>query len=162
MPAKLVSEIQADSDGSQLSLGRLEELLGFHLRLAQTAVYRDFARTLAKLDLTQRQFAVLELVSANPGVSQADMAAALALDRPAVMAVIDQLEERNLVLRERSRSDRRRQEIRLTTVGQALLAEARKLVRRHDTRFQSRFGKAEAQALVGSLRRIYGQDSRRT
>ncbi len=162
MRVKLVSELQADSDGGQLSLGGLEELLGFHLRRAHTAVYRDFARTLAKLDLTQRQFAVLELVSANPGTSQADMAATLALDRPAMMAVIDQLEERSLVLRERSRNDRRRQEIRLTTGGQALLTQALKLVRRHDARFQSRFGKAEAQALIGALKRIDGRDPRQT
>ena len=106
-----------DAGARALSPGVLDELLGFHLRLAQAALYRDFVRSLAKLDLSQRQFAVLELVRANPGVSQAQLAGFLALDRPAIMSVVDRLEQRGLVLRERSRTDRRRQEIRLTAEG---------------------------------------------
>ena len=98
---------------------------------------------------------MLELLDANPGASQVDLAGILALDRPAMMTVIDRLEERGLVIRQRSRSDRRRQEIRLTEVGAELLLGARKLVRRHDARFMSRFSKAEAQALIGALKRVY-------
>lgn len=141
---------------AQLSLGELDDLLGFHLRLAQAALYRDFAASLAKVDLTQRQFATLELVRANPGASQVDLANILSLDRPAMMAVVDRLEQRGLVLRERSASDRRRQEIRLTEAGQVLLENAARRVRRHDARFLSRFSRADAKALVGWLRRIHG------
>ena len=153
--AKRVSEIEADAQGHELSLGGLEDLLGFHLRVAQATLYRDFVGTLAKLDLTQRQFAVLELLRANPGASQVDLARVLSLDRPAMMTVIDRLEERRLVIRQRSSSDRRRQEIRLTETGGGLLLDARKLVRRHDSRFMSRFSKAEAQAFIGALKRVY-------
>ena len=155
MQAKLVPEVEADAPGDELSLGGLEDLLGFHIRRAQATFYRHFVRALAKLDLTQRQFAVLELLSANPGASQVDLAGLLALDRPAMMTVIDRLEERRLVTRQRSRSDRRRQEIRLTETGSGLLLNARKLVRRHDARFTSRFSKAEAQALIDALKRVY-------
>jgi DNA-binding MarR family transcriptional regulator len=154
--AKRASEIEADTQGVELSLGGLEDLLGFHIRVAQAALYRDFAGTLAKLDLTQRQFAVLELLRANPGASQVDLARVLSLDRPAMMTVIDRLEERRLVIRQRSSSDRRRQEIRLTETGGELLQNASKLVRRHDARFISKFRKAEAQALISALKRVYG------
>jgi DNA-binding MarR family transcriptional regulator len=139
-----------------LSLGELDGLLGFHLRLAQAALYRDFAASLAKLDLTQRQFATLELIRANPGGSQVDLAQVLRLDRPAMMAVVDRLEQRGLLLRERSASDRRRQEIRLTEAGRDLLEQATRRVRRHDGRFLSRFSRADAKILVGWLRRIHG------
>jgi len=141
--------------GARLSLGELDGLLGFHLRLAQAALYRDFTASLAKLELTQRQFATLELVRANPGASQAHLAEVLTLDRPAMMAVVDRLEQRGLVLRERSASDRRRQEIRLTEGGRDLLEQATRRVRRHDSRFLSRFGRADAKALIGWLRRIH-------
>jgi len=151
----LVPEVVAEADGDELSLGGLEDLLGFHLRRAQAAMYRHFVAALAKLELTQRQFAVLELLNANPGASQVDLAGILTLDRPAVMTVIDRLEERRLVIRQRSRSDRRRQEIRLTETGSELLLNARKLVRRHDARFTSRFSKAETQVLIGALKRVY-------
>jgi len=142
--------------GLRLSLGELDGLLGFHLRLAQVALYRDFTASLAKVDLTQRQFATLELVRANPGASQAHLAQMLALDRPAMMAVVDRLELRGLVVRERSASDRRRQEIRLTEAGRDLLEQATRRVRRHDSRFLSRLSRAEAKALIGWLKRIHG------
>lgn len=143
-------------ESAPLSLGELDGLLGFHLRLAQAALYRDFATSLGKLDLTQRQFATLELVRANPGASQVDLAQVLTLDRPAMMAVVDRLEQRGLVLRERSARDRRRQEIRLTESGAALLEQATRRVRRHDARFLSRFGRAEVRTLTGWLRRLHG------
>jgi len=143
--------------GARLSLGELDGLLGFHLRLAQAALYRDFAASLAKLDLTQRQFATLELIRANPGASQADLADVLTLDRPGMMVVVDRLEQRGLVLRERSSSDRRRQEIRLTEAGRHLLEQATRRVRRHDARFLSRFSRADAKALVAWLQRIHGR-----
>jgi DNA-binding MarR family transcriptional regulator len=147
----------AQPAGARLSLGELDGLLGFHLRLAQAALYRDFAASLAKLDLTQRQFATLELIRANPGASQAHLAEVLTLDRPAMMAVVDRLEQRGLVLRERSSSDRRRQEIHLTEAGRDLLEQATRRVRRHDGRFLSRFSRADARTLVEWLRRIHGR-----
>lgn len=140
----------------QLSLGELDTLLGFHVRRAQAVLYRDFASSLARLDLTQRQFAALELLRANPGASQVDLALILALDRPAMMAVIDRLEQRGLVLRARSANDRRRQEIHLTEAGASLLAQAAKRVRRHDAGFLSSFSKAEAKTLIAWLKRLYG------
>jgi DNA-binding MarR family transcriptional regulator len=150
-----------DAGARALSPGVLDELLGFHLRLAQAALYRDFARSLAKLDLSQRQFAVLELVRANPGVSQAQLAGFLALDRPAIMSVVDRLEQRGLLLRERSRTDRRRQEIRLTAEGGARLAEASRLVRRHDGRFTARFSRTELKELTRMLRRLQARSGDR-
>lgn len=148
-PAKL--------DDAPLSFGELDGLLGFHLRLAQAALYRDFAASLAKLDLTQRQFAALELVRANPRASQADLAKLLTLDRPAMMAVVDRLEQRGLLQRVRSASDRRRQELHLTEAGRTLLEQATRRVRRHDGRFLSLFGRADARTLVDWLRRIHGR-----
>ena len=44
--------------GRSLDLGSLPELLGFHLRLANVAVYRDFTASLSDLDLTQKQCAI--------------------------------------------------------------------------------------------------------
>ena len=154
-PRKAPSRPPKAGGSPPLALGELDTLLGFHLRRAQATLYRDFAAALAKLDLTQRQFAVLELLRANPGASQVKLAEVLALDRPAMMTVVDRLEQRGLLLRQRSASDRRRQEIRLTEAGHALLAKATRRVRRHDARFLSRFSRAEARVLVGWLRRIH-------
>src|SRR4051794_33163526 len=91
-----------------LSLGRLDGLLGFHLRMASAVVARDFADELADLGLTQKQCAVLELIAANPQVSQIDMTATLGMDRATMMALVDRLDERGLLVRTPSLRDRRR------------------------------------------------------
>ena len=95
-----------DLDG--FSLGALPSLLGFHLRFANMAMYRDYASAMESLDLTQKQHAVLLIIKANHGVSQVDIAAALGTDRATMMAIVDRLEARDLVERQRSKGDRRR------------------------------------------------------
>src|SRR5436189_6454250 len=97
--------------GDELQDGGLEELLGFQLRMANVAVYRDFSDSLAKLELTQRQAATLSLIDANPGAPQVAIAARLGSDRATIMAMVDRLETRGLITRERSKTDRRRQEL---------------------------------------------------
>ena len=52
-------------DGERLDLGRLDSLVGFHLRMATAALYRDFAQAMEGTGLTQKLFAVLELIEAN-------------------------------------------------------------------------------------------------
>lgn len=140
-----------------LDLDGLTSLLGFHLRLAHVAVYRDFMSSLAELDLTQKQCAVLQLIGANPAVSQVDLAATLGTDRATMMAVVDRLEQRGFVTRVRSKEDRRRQELYLTEDGEAMLARAKAAIAEHEAKFTRRFSAQELRALVGALGRIHQQ-----
>lgn len=149
-----LSETSAKS--SELELGDLAGLMGFHLRLAQVAMYRDFSVALKPLDLTQKQCAVLSLLSSNPGCSQIALGAALGADRATMMAIVDRLQDRHLLFRIRSKTDRRRQELYLTNEGRAALDEALRLIRDHEARFTQRFTAAELQQLLGFLARIYG------
>lgn len=142
-------------DQTALSLGRLDDLLGFHLRMASAAVARDFADAMADLNLTQKQCAVLELIEANRGVAQIDIAAALGMDRATMMAVVDRLDERGLVTRSPSQRDRRRQELALSAAGQQILREARRRIARHEKRFVDRLGADRAEKLAALLREIY-------
>ena len=147
--------VQAAAPG--LDLASLPSLLGFHMRLASMAIYRDFAVSLAHLDLTQKQFATLQLIAANPGVSQVDLAATLGADRATMMAMVDRLEQRGLLVRRRSTTDRRRQELNLTAEGQTLMAAALKAIVEHEKRFTSRFSRDELKALFAALARIHRQ-----
>jgi DNA-binding MarR family transcriptional regulator len=142
---------------TKLHLDGLPQLLGFHLRMAHVAMYRDFTVALAELDLTQKQCATLQLIGANPGVSQVDLAATLGTDRATMMAVVDRLEQRGFVVRRRSRVDRRRQELNLTDVGEQMLVRAREAIARHEKTFTSRFTAAELKALMAALARIHEQ-----
>src|SRR6478735_4333206 len=94
-------------DGEHLGLGRLDSLVGFHLRMATAALYRDFTQAMEGTGLTQKLFAVLELIEANLEVSQVDISATLETDRATVMALVDRLEARGWVERRKSDRDRR-------------------------------------------------------
>jgi DNA-binding MarR family transcriptional regulator len=140
----------------KLALGVLDGLVGFHVRMAQAVIYRDFAATLAPLDITQKQFAALELIACNPGVSQIDLAETLGADRATTMALVDRLEARGWVERAVSAVDRRRQELRLNPAGRADLDRARALVAAHEERLLHGIPAAEREALVAVLGRIQG------
>ncbi len=64
---------------------------------------------------------VMALVDANPGSSQAALAAQAGLTGPSLVGIIDELEKRGLVSRERSTEDRRRNKLVLTTDGKKLM-----------------------------------------
>lgn len=137
-----------------LSLGGLQDVLGFRIRMAHTAMYRDFTAALQGLGLTQKQSATLWLVDANPGASQAALASALSMDRATMMAIVDRLEESGFLIRKRSAADRRRQELYLTPAGQKVLGKARSAIARHERHFTSRLTAAELDVLLNALRKL--------
>jgi DNA-binding MarR family transcriptional regulator len=143
----------ATLDGG-LDLDGLPNLLGFRLRMAHVAMYRDFATALAELDLTQKQCATLQIVGANPGVSQVDIAAFLGTDRATMMATVDRLEQRGLLARSRSAADRRRQELHLTAEGQTTLVKAKRAIDAHERRFKARLTDAELDTLFAVLAKL--------
>ena len=102
MPSKQSRQPRGHPDGrarggDDLDLGPLPGLLGYQLRLAQLAVFRDFERSAGGLGVSPGRFGLLALVEANPGVSQSRLAHAVGLDRSTMVAVLDQLEGRELV-----------------------------------------------------------------
>ncbi|MFZ1988647.1 MAG: MarR family transcriptional regulator, partial [Alphaproteobacteria bacterium] len=122
---------------------------------AYSAANRDFTRRLETLNLTQRQCITLELIAANPGTSQIEIAEALGIDRSSMMAIAEELNFRKLVARQRSKADGRRQELRLTPRGKAVLKQVRALVEQHDKYFAGRFSKRELGVFVENLRRVH-------
>ena len=97
---------------------------------------------------------VAMLIDRNPGISQVDLAAILGVERPAMMIVVDRLQNRKLVIRKRSETDRRRQELHLTPKGSKFLADVRVVIREHEAKFSSLFSKQEAVQLNDFLQRI--------
>ena len=154
LPVETETVDAAEATGPALP-DSLSSLLGFHVRLAHVAIYRDFATAMADLDLTQKQAAVLQIIEGSPGSSQVDIAALLGTDRATMMAIIDRLQDRRLVKRLRSQSDRRRQELYLTPEGETAVARTREIIAAHEKRFTDRFTAAELAALVSALRRIH-------
>ena len=139
---------------SDVDLGTLPNLVGYHLRMAQVTVFKDFDRELAELDITPAIFGVLEVLQHNKGLTQSRLAAAIGLDRSSLVPLLDKLEKRGLVSREASQMDRRSNHLFLTTEGRQLLGKADKRVRQHEQRILAGLSKAETKQLISLLAKI--------
>lgn len=137
------------------SLGILPNLIGYQLRIAQIALFRDFAEALGEFDITPGLFGVLVIIEANPDLKQSELAKAAHLDRSTVVSVIDNLERRQLVERRASPNDRRSNALRMTAEGTALLKKLKRLVADHEKRLVQHLSADEQQTLIGLLTRVF-------
>jgi DNA-binding MarR family transcriptional regulator len=79
---------------------------------------------LAALGLSGRQYTVLAILSADAPPSQLELAGLCGLLPAQIVSVIDELERRGFVARQRSESDRRRSVVNLTGAGREILEQA--------------------------------------
>jgi DNA-binding MarR family transcriptional regulator len=121
-------------------LGPLGELVGFHLRLAQDASFRAFARHSGIPDLKPGRFATMMVIRANPGITHVALSRAIARDKSTVTPLIKDLERRGLVSRVRSRSDRRKVTLTLTGSGEKMLDRLRVHAEAHDRQLDAIVG----------------------
>jgi DNA-binding MarR family transcriptional regulator len=152
MPRKRTTDGNGAAD---IEPGVLTSLVGFHLRHAQIAVFRDFAATMGDLDISPGLFAVLVLIEGNPGLSQSALAKAVHLDRSSVVPVVDKLERRRLVQRHAVANDRRSNGLLLTANGAALLKRLKRKVAQHEKRLARDLDAGERATLVALLQRIF-------
>ena len=82
------------------------------------------------IDISPAQFSVLVVISANPGLSQAEIAATLGIERARLVRLLHRLEQRGLTQRLPSSADGRRHALRLTRDGEKVLARAKTLAAR--------------------------------
>ena len=131
--------------------GPLPGLLGYRLRLAQQAVFRDFAASVS--ELSPGRVGLLLLIDANPGVTQSRLAQEVGLDRSTMVGVVDALEERGLIERRRG-EDRRTNGIWLTRAGRTLVARLKRRIGAHERRVAQRLSPAERAQLIDLLEKL--------
>jgi DNA-binding MarR family transcriptional regulator len=101
------------------------ETLGMALRVAYLSLHRRFNYDLeADCGITADQFVALNILAEREGISQREMASALASDPSTVSALVRRLEGRGLLRRPVDRSDARARGLSLTAVGRRLQRKA--------------------------------------
>src|SRR5262249_45459235 len=133
--------------------GGLAELLGYRLRLAQQALFRDFAASVG--EVSPGRVGILLLVEANPGVTQSRLARAVHLHRSPMVGVIDARGGRGLIERRRGEA-RRTNGLWLTRGGRSLLGRLKDRIPTHERRFAARLSAAERAQLVALLEKLSG------
>jgi DNA-binding MarR family transcriptional regulator len=151
-PAGARRAASPDRNERSLNLGVLDSHLGYFLRRIQVWVFQDFIRTLSGIDLRPAQYSVLSVIAANRGLSQADVAQLLGIERARLVRLLDRLERRGLTQRLASPVDRRSHALQLTPAGQALLKRARALAQVHEANLVEKLGIANHARLLEALR----------
>jgi DNA-binding MarR family transcriptional regulator len=154
VPNALSQPVQAQ----EFSLDVLDDLVGYQLHRAEIESYRKFSKLSRHPKTTPKQFSTLVLIGANPGISQIDLGSLLGMDRATTTAVIDKLEDRNLLTRGRSRIDRRKHALHLTAHGKESLKKLKARVRVHDEELTSKLTNTEKELLRTLLAKMRATD----
>src|SRR6204780_4618354 len=96
--------------------------VGYLLKRAHTLLVDQLEAAVAASEITATQWVVLMYLRDGLAINASDLCVQLRHDSGALTRLIDQLEARALVQRERSREDRRAVQLRLTDAGLATLA----------------------------------------
>jgi len=104
------------------------------------------------IGVTSRQWTLLEAIESLPGASQTQLSEATCMDRSTMTQVLDRLVAKRLVVKKRSKEDRRAAEVSLTPAGQNLLNSRRRDVNALSDQAWRRAGGANAPLREGLLR----------
>ncbi len=127
-------------EGAQIDFGPLARRLGYALRRAQIAVFRDFFSAFAEFDIRPAQYSILTIIEANPGLKQTQVCDALGIKRTNFVAMVDELEARGLVRRDDAPGDRRSHALVLAPAGRALMPKLHRTSERHEQRLVDALG----------------------
>jgi DNA-binding MarR family transcriptional regulator len=142
--------------GSGVSLGSLEDLVAFNLRIAQDASFRAFARETGQHGLKPGRFAALTVIHNNPGISQIALSRAIARDKSTVTPLVQEFVRQGLVTRIASEVDGRSFTLTLTAAGEERLRALDRHAATHDRKIDRIVGREKAD-LIRILKKIADQ-----
>lgn len=132
------------------------ESIGYLTKLAHTLMLERASEAFASRDANFMQWLVLTKLREGAATTASDICRATRHDTGALTRVLDQLEERGLIERERSQQDRRVVELRLTPAGRKKSLELVPLVVDLLNAALADFSKAEFQEFTRLLHKLIG------
>jgi DNA-binding MarR family transcriptional regulator len=136
------------SVGALLSRVRVEMLAALDQELSAD-------RRIGPLELSAAQYIIVANLAGTDGAkSAADLCKAISYDAGAMTRMLDRLEAKGLIRRQRSAEDRRLMSLELTDEGRAAYPRMREISMTIANRFLRGFTKAEARQLDGLLQRM--------
>lgn len=100
---------------------RQEESIGFLLHLAKVRLTQTLDEEIGDLGVTAAQWAVLKQIALRKGETASALCRCIGCDTGSMTRMLDRLEEKGLIRRERSTTDRRVVQLAITENGAALL-----------------------------------------
>lgn len=133
---------------------------GYLVRRLHQVHYALFFEECAGFGITPVQYGLLTILSTQPDTDQITLANALGIDRTNVADVLARLEQRGLVARTRSRSDRRMVLARLTPEGERLVESMHPAMARAQERLLETLDPEERERFLETLMRLVDANNR--
>jgi DNA-binding MarR family transcriptional regulator len=124
--------------------------------LAQVGAHAaaKFAERLRPLELSPAHAGILRILDASPAITQQTLASALGSPPSRLVALVDELESKELIERQENETDRRSYALLLTTKGRSTLSRIGALVKEHQNELLAALSEAEKHQLAVLLMRI--------
>ncbi len=152
MPVE-AEELERSAD-RKLSRGLVDEMIGFRFRRIQNEMSRRFKQRISRAEINPGMFSGLALIDANPGLSQAELATEIGMDRATIVALLDALEKNGWAKRTRDKADRRRHALGITPAGRKELARLHGLAQQNEDVLRKAVGQGGMRDLLALLEKI--------
>lgn len=142
------------ADDAVVDTGKLGAMLFHALRRAHGGVMNGLHAAFADEDIRALPFAVMVVLSRNPGLRQTQVGFALDIQRTNLVPLIDALEKRGLAERRAVPGDRRARGVFLTRLGAETLARLEARAAAHEEKLAARLGADGRGQLLALLHRL--------
>lgn len=133
---------------------QMHDLVGYALRRAHVAVFRNVARIMARERVAPGDFGVLLTIHMNPGQTQSWIARACGMDRSTLVPIVQSLEKSKYIRRTDSDTDRRAFRLSVTARGLRLMSSLGPRLQAYENHMTRALSNAECVTLVRLLRRL--------
>jgi DNA-binding MarR family transcriptional regulator len=152
---RIIAVMPRDPSSAQAAPAReLSRRAGFLLAQLGTDAHRRLAERLAELDFHPRHLGMLSHLAAAEGQSQQALSGALGIHRSAMVALVDDLEQRGLAERRRDPADRRAYSLYLTPAGRDVLAGLERIAEEREAELLTALDASERSQLISLLQRV--------
>ncbi len=125
-------ETETPGSVTRVSDRTLRAFHGYQMKRTFNVIQSDLGRTLKPFDLRMLTYTALVLIVDNPGLRQSQLAEAMDIERPNLVVIVDELERRELITRDRLANDRRAYALKATLAGRQLCEKAVAAVAAHE------------------------------
>jgi DNA-binding MarR family transcriptional regulator len=127
--------------------GTSEPVLGLYLHVAYTYFMSTYEEQVGRGEITPNVIGILAFLAQRPGMSQADLARLVGLERATVGVTVARAIASGFVRRTDSSHDARRYSLYITAQGEQMLAKLRQRVPVHERQAARRLSLGERQQL---------------
>jgi DNA-binding MarR family transcriptional regulator len=145
-----IAEPEASLDSSPV----LPENIGFHIRIVQMRIFREFYRVFEGSGVTPGMHTVLAIIRDNPGMRQRTLAELLMVREPNMTRMIQGLQASGLISRDIDKTDRRAFHLVLTDKGRGLMDSVQDRLENLEEKLLGGLDGQERRNLRGYLDRI--------